>query len=417
MKLHKMKKKILVGAVVLVTAFMPAGSVLAEEVVPVVGKDLLQEVSLEAQEVALAEVIPEVSIQLEGRVVSNYSTMLDYNKATISDYEAFVQALAQFPYLTRVELCESNLTNEQMEGLQKAYPNVKFVWTLYLKNYWKVRTDQVAFCTNKGIRDDEPTLRSEDVAQLKYCTDMVALDIGHNRISDISFVEYMPNLRILILVDNRLVDLSPVAHCKKLEYIETFVNRITDFSALANLVNLIDVNICYNQIADITPLLNKPRLERLFVSHCGLSTDQLNLLKAEYPNAQVNHTVTQSIHGGWRKVDRFYALRNMFKKNTVNPLFTTDADWFTHYANVFDLEYYINHYPEVVKQVGTDPMKILYYFLDYGISLGHQASPNFSVTAYKEGNPGLYQFCGDDLNAYFRHYMGYGYKENRITCW
>lgn len=417
MKLCKMKKIILAGIVVLLTTSMLNESVCAEEIAPAVAPEVEQEVVLEVQEVALAEVIPETTVVLAGKKVSNYSTMLDLKKARISDYEAFVQALAQFPYLTRVELCESNLSNEQMEGLQKAYPHIKFVWTLYLKNYWKVRTDQVAFCTNKGIRDDEPVLYSEDVAQLKYCTDMVALDLGHNAIKDISFVEYMPNLRILILVDNRLADLSPVAHCKKLEYIETFVNRITDFSALSNLANLIDVNISYNRFCDITPLLNKPRLERLFVSHCGLSTQQLDELKAEYPNAQINHTVTESIDGGWRKVSRYYAMRKMFKSNTVNEMFLTDADWFAHYANVFDLNYYVNNYPEVLKQVGTDPMEILYYFLDHGISLGHQASPTFSVTAYKEGNPGLYPFCGDDLNAYFRHYMGYGYKENRITTY
>ena len=225
----------------------------------------------------------------------------------------------------------------------------------------------------------------------------------------------MPNLRILILVDNRLADLSPVAHCKNLEYIETFVNRITDMSALANLINLVDVNISYNRFTDITPLLNKPKLQRLFVSHCGLSTTQLNQLKAEYPNAQIEHKVAQSIHAGWRKVDRYYAMRTMFKTNTVSELFTTTTDWFTHYANVFQLEYYITKYPEVVAQVGNDPMEILYYFLDHGILLGHQASPTFSVTTYKECNPDLYETCGDDLKAYLRHYMGYGYKEMRIT--
>lgn len=417
MKLHKMRKVIGIGVLGVLLTLVPVKSVLAEEVVPSAEAVLTESVLIEEQQAALATVIPEMMITLEGKTVSNYSTMLDYKKAKISDYEGFLQALAQFPYLTRVELCESNLSNEQMEGLQNAYPNVKFVWTLKLKNYWKVRTDQLAFCTNKGIRDDEPVLRNEDVAQLKYCTDMVALDLGHNAIRDISFVEHMPNLRILILVDNRLVDLSPVAHCKKLEYIETFVNRITDFSALANLANLRDVNICYNKISDISPLLNKPRLERLFVSHCGLSAEQLAYLKAEYPNVQINHTVTQSIDGGWRKVERFYALRKMFKTNTVNELFTTDADWFTHYANVYDWQYYMDNYPEVVKLVGTDPLELLYYFLDEGIPLGHQASPYFSVTDYKEGNPELYPYCGDDLNAYFKHYMAYGYKENRITVY
>lgn len=340
---------------------------------------------------------------IEGKKVSNLSSILDYNGCRISNYELFKEQLALFPNLSRVELYDSNLTNEQMEGLMQRYPEVKFVWTIKLANYWKVKTDQVAFTTNKG---PGPNLRNADVEQLKYCTDLVALDLGHNWISDISFVEYMPKLRILILVDNWVSDLSPIAKCKDLVYLETFVNPIKDVSALTNLVNLIDINISYNRFTDITPILNKPRVERLFVTHCGLTREQLNQLEAEYPNAQIEYTVTQSIDAGWRTVDRYKAMRQMFKTNTVSELFMTDVDRLSYYQDVFDAEYYAEAYPEVVQQVGSDSIDLLYYFLDTGITQGHQACPDFSIIEYQLERTDLYPQYGSDLEKYFMNYIG-----------
>ena len=354
----------------------------------------------------------DANVVIAGRTLSSLMPVLDFNNCKISDYEAFAIELSQFPCLTRVELCGSNLSNEQMEGLQNLYPNVKFVWNLRLGNYWTVRTDQVAFTTNKG---PGPDLTSADVEQLKYCTDMVALDIGHNAVKDVSFLNYMPKLRILILVDNRVSDLTPVASCKDLVYLETFVNPIRDITPLTNLVNLIDVNISYNRFTDITPILHKPRLERLFVTHCGLSQVQLDQLKAEYPNAQIEYTVSQSIDAGWRLNPRYKAMRTMYKTNTVSDLFMTDTDRILYYMDVFNYEYYVTRYPEVVAVVGNDPLQLLYYFLDYGVAQGQQASETFSVVAYMMYNPELQELYGDDLNKYFMHYMGCGYKENRIT--
>lgn len=340
---------------------------------------------------------------IEGKKVSNLSSVLDFNGCRISDYELFMEQLALFPNLNRVELYDSNLSNEQMEVLMQRYPDVKFVWTIRLANYWKVKTDQVAFSTNKG---PGPNLRNADVEQLKYCTDMVALDIGHNWVSDISFVEYMPKLRILILVDNWVNDLSPIAKCKDLVYLETFVNPITDVSALTNLVNLIDINISYNRFTDITPILNKPRVERLFVTHCGLTREQLTQLEQEYPNAQIEYTVTQSIDAGWRTVDRYKAMRQMYKTNTVSELFLTDVDRLAYYQDVFDASYYAQKHPEVVRQVGDDSVDLLYYFLDTGISQGHQACEEFSIIEYQLERTDLYSAYGSDLDKYFMNYIG-----------
>lgn len=353
------------------------------------------------------------NVVINGRTVSSAETFLDFNHAKIASYDTFKLELGQFPFLNRVELCGSNLSNACMEDLQRTYPNVKFVWSIRLGNYWTIRTDQVAFSTNKG---PGPDLTNSDTEQLKYCTDLVALDIGHNAVSDISFVRYMPNLRILILVDNRVKDLTPIESCKNLVYLETFVNPITDITPLTNLVNLIDVNISYNRFCDIQPLLNKPRLERLFVSHTGLSMEQIQELQAEYPNIHVEYQVTQSIDGGWRKLDRYRAMRTMFKTNTVSDLFMTNVDRVAYYANVFQYEYYVQHYPEVVAKVGLDPVALLDYFIDYGLVEGQQASPTFSIVDYAAFNPNLVEAFGLDYDLLFKHYMTRGYREPERIC-
>ena len=376
-------------------AFMIAG-IISLTLIPVVfWKQETEATQVEAQLATIYDI--------EGKKVSNLSAVLDFSGCKISNYELFMEQLALFPNLNRVELYDSNLTNVQMEGLMQRYPDVKFVWTINLGNYWKVKTDQVAFTTNKG---PGPNLRNADVEQLKYCTDMVALDIGHNWVSDISFVEYMPKLRILILVDNWVSDLSPIAKCKDLVYLETFVNPITDVSALTNLVNLIDINISYNRFTDITPILNKPRVERLFVTHCGLTREQLNQLEAEYPNAQIEYTVTQSIDAGWRTVDRYKAMRQMFKTNTVSELFMTDVDRLAYYQDVFDAAYYAERHPEIVQQIGDNSMDLLYYFLDTGIAQGHQACESFSIIDYQLERTDLYPIYGSNLDKYFMNYIG-----------
>ena len=172
-------------------------------------------------------------------------------------------------------------------------------------------------------------LTNDDCKVLKYCTDMVALHIGHNKVTDISFLQYMPDLRILILVDNwdgdtsdhYLSDLSYVKYCKKLMYLEFFVGDVTDLSVLADLNEMVDLNISYNPVSDITPLLNYPKLERLFLEHTNVSEADYELLKKTYPDAQIVLYGEGSVDQGWRTHPRYYAMKDMYVKNYVNDLF------------------------------------------------------------------------------------------------
>lgn len=231
--------------------------------------------------------------------------------------------------LEKVDMCQCGYSNDEMSALQDAFPEIKIVWEIKL-SHWTVRTDAVAFSTMKTCSQTF-YLKDEEAKYLKYCTDLVALDLGHNYVTDLSFLQYMPELKILILVDNvkgwengkirRIDDLSMLQYVPKLEYLEFFCDGVKDISFLQYTPNLVDLNISYNPISDATYLFELPKLERLFLEHTKIPYSEFERLQETYPDAQLEYYGEGSIDHGWRKHERYYAMRDMFKNNYVHPLF------------------------------------------------------------------------------------------------
>lgn len=231
--------------------------------------------------------------------------------------------------LEKIDMCQCGFSNDEMSALQDAFPGIKIVWEIEL-SHWTIRTDAVAFSTMKTCSQTF-YLNDEEAKYLKYCTDLVALDLGHNYVTDLSFLQYMPELKILILVDNvkgwengkirRIDDLSMLQYVPKLEYLEFFCDGVKDISFLQYTPNLVDLNISYNPISDATYLFELPKLERLFLEHTRIPYSEFERLQETYPEAQLEYYGEGSIDHGWRKHERYYAMRDMFKNNYVHPLF------------------------------------------------------------------------------------------------
>lgn len=231
--------------------------------------------------------------------------------------------------LEKIDMCQCGFSNDEMAALQDAFPGIKIVWEIQM-SHWTVRTDAVAFSTMKTCSQTF-YLNDEEAKYLKYCTDLVALDLGHNYVTDLSFLQYMPELKILILVDNvkgrengkirRIDDLSMLQYVPKLEYLEFFCNGVKDIGFLQYTPNLVDLNISYNPISDATCLFGLPKLERLFLEHTRIPYSEFERLQETYPDAQLEYYGEGSIDHGWRKHERYYAMRDMFKNNYVHPLF------------------------------------------------------------------------------------------------
>lgn len=276
---------------------------------------------------AYPDLIIKAEVELAGEMFSTEAEELDLNSRKIRDYEQFFETLVLFDHLAKAEMCDCGLSNEQMGALRDAYPDTKFVWRIYL-GVWSLRTDAVAFSvliTNFGYR----RMTSKDIEVLKYCTDLQALDLGHQAITDLSVIgEYLTDLRILIVADNKITDLSPLANLPHLHYLEFFMNRVEDLTPLAQCRELVDLNISYNRrLSDITPILDLPILERLWMVSVAVPQADIALLRETYPNTEISTWGSGSTDQGWRTHARYFAMIDMFyKRNYISEEFSKYDD-------------------------------------------------------------------------------------------
>lgn len=86
-----------------------------------------------------------------------------------------------------------------------------------------------------------------------------------------------------------------------------------------------------------------------------------------------------------------------------------------NYGDVYDFDYYIEHYPDLKAAFGTDRIRALEHFVVYGMSEGRQAKGTFNVASYKNRYSDLRKAFGSSLKSYYLHYIEYGKKEGRIA--
>lgn len=202
------------------------------------------------------------TVDVNGEQFGCDTEKLDFNGKKVKDLETFSAQLAYLPKLRKVELCDSGLSNAKMEQLIAAYPDVKFVWKIRMGK-WELRTDVTNFSTANLTKIPDPP--AEDVRQLRYLTDIISLDLGHNKLPSLEFLSGLTSLRVLILVDCGLKDISPLATLTNLEYVEMFENEIRDLSAISNWTKLKEINLGKNSILDFSPLYECKQLERVWL--------------------------------------------------------------------------------------------------------------------------------------------------------
>ena len=198
---------------------------------------------------ALQEACPEISITWEkdafGTTYSSDVTEIDLSGMVFASPEDVVEPLTYFPALEKVVMCECGpdeknwFDNETMAAFrEKMRPEYKVVWTVQI-NSMKARTDDVYFMPNKYGK----VVTNFQVQNLKYCEDMICVDLGHMAIQNIEFVEYMPHLKYFIVVDAPLMFIDSISTCKELVYLEFFWTWINDFTPLLECTGLEDLNV------------------------------------------------------------------------------------------------------------------------------------------------------------------------------
>ena len=249
------------------------------------------------------------SFPLCGVEVSTMDSMIVLSNIPMESTQEVESALPYFNNLERVEMCDCGISNEEMDALGKRNPETRFIWTVSVGWKIRMRTDAVYLMPSKY----ETILDNNDTYNLKYCTDIVCIDIGHHDVTDISFVTYMPHLKYLVLADTAISDISPLAGLQELEYLELFVTNVRDYSPLIQCPNLKDLNICYAAPKDASALVQLTGLENLYIKTGGVPHYIDELLQA-LPNTNIVYDSSKDSHStgdGWRKLPRYYEMRDI----------------------------------------------------------------------------------------------------------
>ena len=279
-----------------------------------------------SQQKEFTELFPDTAfiweVNLLGKTYRSDIDELDLSGNKKATPDLIRQYAPLFFNLKRIDMSDCGATNEEMAALRADMPGTKVVWRVHMGR-WSLKTDAVAFSVLIYDYSHE-RLKSSDIEVLKYCTDLQALDLGHQAITDISVLgDYLPQLRILILADNQVSDLTPVAKMKHLHYIELFVNshKLNDLSPLASCKELVDANVSYlYNVKDISPLYELPLLERIWFEHTPISAEQVKILKEKHPDAKIINQGKGSVDKGWRTHERYFAMIGMFHDKNCKVL-------------------------------------------------------------------------------------------------
>ena len=257
------------------------------------------------------------SIEYRGKKYTESTETLDLSGEQITDLDELRDVFSKLPKLNHVEMVNCGIDDAAMAELRDAFPNIKIVWEIDLGFWGKLRTDATAYTTRSSKTDAEMKYRltTEDIQPLQYCTDLVALDLGHQKIKDISCLKTLTKLQILILADNRISDISALASMPDLIYVELFINHISDVSPLSGLTNLKDLNICTNHISDLTPFYSLSSLERLWYSGNDFKVKDHEALQKQLPNCICDRTVWHETEHGWREHERYFWMRSFFENS------------------------------------------------------------------------------------------------------
>lgn len=258
---------------------------------------------------ALLEACPSLSfgysLKFFDLEVSPDTEYLDLSGIAMENTETLESFLPHLPHLTKVDMVDCGISDEEMAALNSRWPNTLFVWEVAI-GHFKLRTDITYFMPYQY----RYVLSDKDADQLKYLTELICLDFGHMNISRTDYLAYMPKLQYLLICDTPITDLSPCAGMQELKYAEFFMTDVTDYSPLLECPNLVDLNICYTYPKDPLVFAQMTQLENLWFR--GMYDETvIAQLKEALPNTRMVFHRGSSTGAGWRDLPNYFAQRDI----------------------------------------------------------------------------------------------------------
>ena len=270
-------------------------------------------------------------VEIGGQTFDHTVTQVDLSMVEITDLAEVEQKLNCLPNLEQVtfglcgkddpnwgnsrsKLTASPIENEDMAAYRdRVRGDYKVVWTVRLGPSIALSTDADNFMPNHfGVGQ----LPDSYAYNLRYCEEMVCLDVGHMTLTDISFVEYMPNLKYLILAWTEVQYIEPIRTCKNLVFLELDHSCIRDLSPLVDCTALEDLNLGMTYCS-IDPILEMTWLKNVYMILRGGG----GLVGQAIPDARVVTSAdpdVATVGYGWRRLPNYYAMRDCLHAPYMN---------------------------------------------------------------------------------------------------
>ena len=271
------------------------------------------------------------AVELGGQTFESTVTEVDLTMVEITDLAEVEQKMAYLPELTAVtfgvcgvdnenwgnsrsKLAASPIANEEMAAYRdRVRDQYKVVWTVRLGPNIALATNADNFMPNHfGVGQ----LPDSYAYNLRYCEEMVCLDVGHMTLTGISFVEYMPNLKYLILAWTEVQYIEPIRSCKNLVFLELDHSCIRDISPLVDCTALEDLNLGMTYCS-VEPLLEMPWLKNVYMILRG----NAGVVGMGLPDTRVvtsNDPDAATVGYGWRRLPNYYAMRDCLNVPYMN---------------------------------------------------------------------------------------------------
>ena len=266
--------------------------------------------------VALREAYPDIAItwvkDAFGTTYQDDVREIELSKMYFTSLEEVEQQASYFPSLEKLALLNcgydaKNLFDDETLAAfrEKMRPNYKVVWSMNLYGMI-IRTDDLYFMPNKyGVR-----VSTYGIQRLRYCEDMLCVDLGHHNIVDLSFVEGMPHLKYFICIDSNLLYIEPLGTCKELIYCELFWTPISDFTPLLGCTALEDLNVARTH-GDPMVFKDMPWLKNLWIRGSAVNAEERAELEAALPDTNIVYCDYEMTRNGWRDLPNYFAMREL----------------------------------------------------------------------------------------------------------
>lgn len=259
----------------------------------------------DTKEVDLSAALEPSATQTKTGTAAGTQTTEETKPAVTLDLQDLEKKMSYLPDAEKVFLGKCGLDNEELAALrEKVRDNYKLVWTVQLGKKLTARTDDTTFMP---VREHVYYFLDEDAYNLRYCEDMLCVDVGHMGLTNIDFVTGMPHLQFLILAHNgQLQDISPISSCKELIFLELDWSAVKDFSPLVGCTSLEDLNIGLTY-PSVEPLMQMTWLKNLWMVDRGGAYQ----LSQALPDTKIVATANATVGAGWRNLPNYYKMRDM----------------------------------------------------------------------------------------------------------